>query len=137
MKPILPYLGAAGAAVGLVLALVPFGRSTFAATSLDREGNRIPAEFQGRWVTSTDQCDAPEHGWLYVYSVRLDFREGYATVVSVRQISALTIELELTWRDRSKDGQDWRQVHRFTLSQDRHTLTDERGDDRVLRVRCG
>ena len=136
MKPIPQYLGVASAATGLMLALAPFGRPTLAASSLDPQVNSIPAEFQGRWVSKPDQCRAPEQGWLYVYSVRLDFREGYATVVSVRQISALEIEVDLTWRDRSKAGEDWRQVHRFTLSQDGHTLTDERDRNRVLRVRC-
>ena len=135
MKPILPSPGATGVAAGLMLAFAAFGRLTFAATPPDQI-NKIPAEFQGRWVSSPDQCDAPEQGWLYVYSLSLDFREGYATVVSVRQINALEIEVDLTWRVRSKDGQDWRRVRRFTLSQDRNTLTDEGNHDSVVRVRC-
>jgi hypothetical protein len=119
-----------------MLAFAAFGRVTFAATSLDPQFNRIPADFQGRWVSSPDQCDAPKQGWLYVYSLSLDFREGHATVVSVRRLSALEIEVDLTWRGRSNDGEDWRQVRRFTLSRDRHTLMDERDRDKVVRVRC-
>jgi len=58
-----------------------------AASSVEQEQpNRIPAEFQGRWVRSADQCAAPAEGWLYISPIALDFREGSATVVSVRRI---------------------------------------------------
>jgi hypothetical protein len=66
----------------------------------------------------------------------MDFPEGYATVNSVRQIDVLEIEVDLTWRVRSNDGKDWRQIRRLALSQDRRTLIDQRDDDRVVRVRC-
>jgi hypothetical protein len=107
-----------------------------AATSSGPAINQIPAEFHGRWVSSPDQCEAPEKGWLYVESIRMDFPEGYATVNSVRQIDVLEIEVDLTWRVRSNDGKDWRQIRRFALSQDRRTLIDQRDGDRVVRVRC-
>jgi hypothetical protein len=109
-----------------------------AATSADRDlSNKIPAEFQGRWVSSPDQCEAPAHGWLYVSSLRLEFREGYATVVSVRRISDLEIEVDLTWREQSKRAKDWRQLRHFALSQDRHTLIEgQRDRDSTVRVRC-
>src|SRR5689334_2908446 len=107
-----------------------------AEASRDPRMNQIPGEFQGRWVGSPDQCEAPDKGWLYVSSFRLEFREGFATVVSVSRINPLEIEVDLTLRDRSKEGKDWRQIRRFILSPDRRTMTDELDRNRVVRVRC-
>jgi hypothetical protein len=83
----------------------------------------------------TQRGEAPEKGWLYVNSLSIEFPEGYATVVSVRQIDALEIEVDLTLRVRSKDAEDWRQIRRLALSQDRHTLIDRRDRDRIVRMR--
>jgi len=98
---------------------------------------RIPVEYQGRWVMSLDQCDAPAEGWLYISDLSFYFREGQAYIVSARRIDDLKLEVDVSLWEGWKSREDWRQVRLFTLSRDRHTLTESRSDSSsIVRVRC-
>jgi len=104
-----------------------------------RLGTRIPREFQGRWMSSPEQCRDGHEGWEYISNLKVQNSDGEGNVVSVRRRSALEIEVDLTWRRSSasaKATEDWRQVHLYSVSADGRTLTDTTAGKTVIRARC-
>jgi len=104
-----------------------------------RLGTRIPREFQGRWMSSPEQCRDGHEGWEYISNLKVQNSDGEGNVVSVRRRSALEIEVDLTWRRSSasaKATEDWRQVHVYSLSVDGRTLTETTASKTVVRARC-
>jgi hypothetical protein len=114
----------------LILAMAP------SANSAEQELlSRIPAEFQGRWVMKMDQCEAPTEGWLDISAQKLNFSGGNANVVSAHRIGDLELEVDMNVQAKSREG--WRQVRRYTLSQDMRMLTETRSPGaNIVRVRC-
>jgi hypothetical protein len=102
-------------------------------------GTMIPREFQGRWMSSAEQCGYGNEGWEYISSFKVQNGEGEGSVVSVRRTSALEIEVDLTWRRSAvsaKDREDWRRIHRYSVSADGRTLTEMTPKKTVVRIRC-
>jgi hypothetical protein len=118
------------ATISLFGSMVPNGESA------DRLLTRIPVEFQGRWLTKSDQCQSGYEGWLYVSDLQIQEAEGTGYVVSVRHIATLEIEIDMTWRTTPKGSDDGRKVGRFVLSQDGRKLIETRDGNAVSRVRC-
>ncbi len=82
-----------------------------------------------------DQCEAPTEGWLDISAQKLDFREGAGYVVSAHWIGDLQLEVDVNIQARGREG--WRQLRRYTLSQDMRTLTETRSQGtNIVRVRC-
>jgi hypothetical protein len=98
--------------------MVPNGESA------DRIFTKIPAEFQGRWLTKSDQCQSGYEGWLYVSDLQIQEAEGTGYVVSVRNIATLEIEVDMTWRSTPKGRDEGRK------------LIETRDGNTVSRVRC-
>jgi hypothetical protein len=118
------------ATISLCGSMVPNGESA------DRLLTRIPVEFQGRWLTKSDQCQSGYEGWLYIDDLQIQEAEGTGYVVSVRHIATLEIEIDMTWRSTPKGRDEGRKVGRFVLSQDRRKLIETRDGNAVSRVRC-
>jgi hypothetical protein len=97
----------------------------------------VPVQFQGRWASSLERCQIPHEGSLTISEDRIDFYESRGRVLFVRVISPLEVELEI---ESTGEGQTWRHVRRFLLSDDKRSLTDLTYQDavhRFSRVRCG
>ena len=118
------------ATISLFGSMVPNGQSAESLLT------RIPVEFQGRWLSSSDQCKFGYERWLYISDVQIQEAEGAGFVVSVRRIAALEIEIDMTWRPTTKGRGDWRKVDRFVLSRDGRNLIETRDGNAVSRVRC-
>jgi hypothetical protein len=114
-----------------------FGSVLSNGESADRLLTRIPVEFQGRWLTKSDQCESGYEGWLYVSDLQIQEAEGTGYVVSVRHITTLEIEIDMDWRSTPKGRDGGRKVGRFVLSQDGRRLIETRDGNAVSRIRCG
>jgi len=114
-----------------------FGSMLSNGESADRLLTRIPVEFQGRWLTRSDQCQSGYEGWLYLSDLQVQEAEGTGYVVSVRYIATLEIEIDMDWRSNPKGRDVGRKVSRFLLSQDARKLIETRDGNAVSRVRCG
>jgi hypothetical protein len=106
------------------------------AQSADRLLNRIPVEFQGLWQTKLDQCQSGYEGWLYISDLQIREAGGTGSVVSVRHITALEIEIDMNWLSNPTGRDDGRKVGRFVLSQDGQKITETRDGNAFSRVRC-
>ena len=93
---------------------------------------RVPIDFRGRWASSEAQCGVPHEGSLTISEDRIDFYESRGKVLSVNEASPLQVEVEI---ESTGEGQTWRHLRRFVLSQDKRTLTDTT-NSAFSRVRC-
>ena len=119
------------ATISLFGSMVPDGESA------ERLLTRIPVEYQGRWVTKSEQCKSGYEGWLYVTDLQIQEAEGTGYVVSVRHIANLEIEIDMTWRSTpTKGSHGGRKVGRFVLSRDGRTLIETRDGNAISRFRC-
>jgi hypothetical protein len=118
------------ATISLLGSMVPNGEAA------DRLLTRIPVEFQGRWLTKSDQCQSGYEGWLYVSDLQIQEADGTGYIVSVRHIATLEIEIDMTWRSNPKGSDGGRELDRFVLSQDGRKLIETRDGKAVSRVRC-
>ena len=107
-----------------------------AGVSAERALTRIPAEFQGRYLASLDQCSRGYERWLYITDLQIQEAEGIGYVVSVRRIAPREVEIDMTWRPSGKGRGETRTVDRFFLSEDGRTLIEKRDGNSVSRVRC-
>jgi hypothetical protein len=123
-------------AAACIATLSLFGSMVPNGEPADRIFTRIPAEFQGRWLTKSDQCQSGYEGWLYVSDLQIQEAEGTGYAVSVRNIATLEIEVDMTWRSTPKGTDEGRKVGRFALSQDGRQLIETRDGNAVSRVRC-
>jgi hypothetical protein len=113
-----------------------FGSMVSNGESPDRILTKIPVEFQGRWLTSSDQCQSGYEGWLYVSNFQIQEAQGTGNVISVRHITTLEIEIDMQWRPTPKLLEVGRRVSRLLLSQDGRQLIETRDGNAVSRVRC-
>jgi hypothetical protein len=122
-------------AVCMLLICLPRG-----AVSADGSGEslltEIPSDFQGRWLSSKDQCAFGHEGWLYVSKIKLEEANGTGYVVSVRRVTAVEIEVDMTWRPSTKNSDDWRKVARLVITQNGRSLIETQAGKSVTRVRC-
>lgn len=93
----------------------------------------IPAQFRGHWAGSPAQCGSVHEARLTIHGDRVDFYESRGRILSVKPIGALEVELEM---ESTGEGETWRQVRRFVLSEDKRTLTDVTYESHMTRVRC-
>ena len=95
---------------------------------------KVPAAFQGRWAGSPALCDVAHEASLTIHEDRLDFYESRGKVLSATITSPSEVELEI---ELTGEGQTWREVTRFGLSEDKRTLTDVTNSRyKFSRVRC-
>jgi hypothetical protein len=98
------------------------------------QDSKVPVEFQGRWAGSQAQCGVAHEASLTIHENRIDFYESRGKVLSAVVTRPLEVELEI---EATGEGQTWRAVRRFTLSDDKRTLTDVTNSrHQFSRVRC-
>lgn len=96
----------------------------------------IPVAFHGRWASTPERCIQGGESVLSIHGDRIDFYESRASVLSVRIVKPLEIEVDL---ESTGEGSTWRSVRSFALSEDERTLTDPPRQDPIhkfVRVRC-
>jgi hypothetical protein len=95
----------------------------------------VPDDFRGAWASSRTRCGTVHEGSLSITARRVDFYESRGSVLAVRLISPLEVELDL---ELTGEGESRRSVRRFVLSKDKSTLTDITNSRYPFsRVRCG
>jgi hypothetical protein len=95
---------------------------------------QVPINFRGSWASSEAHCGVSHEGSLTIYEARIDFYESRGKVLSVIEASPVEMEVEI---ESTGEGQTWRHVRRFLLSQDKRTLTDMTNRASPFsRVRC-
>lgn len=98
------------------------------------QDSKVPREFQGKWAGSQVQCRVPHEASLTIDEDRIDFYESRGKVLSAVVTRPSEVELEI---EATGEGQTWREVRRFTLSDDKRTLTDVTNSrHHFSRVRC-
>src|SRR5918995_549351 len=85
------------------------------------QDSKVPIEFQGRWAGTQAQCGVAHEASLTIHEDRIDFYESRGKVLAAVVTRPLEVELEI---EATGEGQTWREVRRFTLSDDKRTLTD-------------
>jgi len=96
----------------------------------------VPIEFMGRWVASRVQCGSGGDRWLNIDRLHLTSYKEWAFIVSAWRVGTNQLELDLSLRNAVGESPTARYVRRFTLSADKHTLTDVSGGDGMIRVKC-
>src|SRR5687767_7012263 len=95
---------------------------------------RVPIDFRGRWASSEARCGVSHEGSLTIYEDRIDFYESRGKVLSVTEVSPVQVEVEI---ESTGEGQTWRHLRLFVLSQDKRTLIDMTNRASPFsRVRC-
>jgi hypothetical protein len=96
--------------------------------------SKVPVDFQGRWAGSQARCGVAHEASLTIHEDRIDFYESRGKVLSVTLASPLEVALEI---ESTGEGQTWREVRRFVLSENKRTLTDITNSRYPFaRVRC-
>ena len=112
---------------------IAFALSLAVPVILQGQGT-VPDQFRGRWAGTQTKCGVPSESSLAIYADRIDFYASRGRVLTVKVVSETEVEVEL---ESSGEGQVWRSIRRFRLSEDGRSLTDvTRQDHQAVRVRC-
>lgn len=107
---------------------------SLAVASLAQGQATVPDRFRGKWTGRRDKCGIPAEGSLAIYADRMDFYGSRGRVLAVKVVSEREVEVTL---ESSAEGQVWRSMRRFRLSEDGRSLTDVTEPKyQTVRVRC-
>jgi hypothetical protein len=83
------------------------------------QGAEIPLEYRGRWTSPSQSCDDVEEYWVYIRADRMDTYETVGTVLAVRHLDSLAVELDMNVKS---EDQTWLETRVLRLSDDRQTI---------------